>query len=477
MAWSYTPDDNWGSWTNDSTGETLPGYMTPPEESAPATTDSAWQDALNNTWGFDVFQAGETPSWGSWEEMQQALSPYVPQISQLNSLSDSVKQQILADPSTFLSGLSQNAYTTGGDIPSGYEAVPSSFMSSTMSTAPEYWTNAQFIPGVGLVAPTDSRTFTEETTGSMAGDWLQDFGPVLAAPLMTALAPALAGTEAALGSEVFGTTLGDASLGAMAGLGETGGLTGLGEASLGSLVDTGGAEAAAGLGDVSSLLEGGAANATATLAPEIASVAPGGAMDMTGSLASPLGYSPVTEGTMGTIFDPAAINTINATETPMGTGAFDQYGSLGTPAVAGVGGEGYIPVDTQAYMDATGSSLSSALTGVPSSSGLPPGVTEAAKTLAKSLLSGSQQGATSPFSGAFGQGGTAGGSSFMRKARAPLTQPAWLGGGEQQWLGSAEDQAFDEARAGHGEEVSNRARQMAAQLRGRPSQFATFRSG
>ena len=161
-------------------------------------------------------------------------------------------------------------------------------------------------------------------------------------------------------------------------------------------------------------------------------------------------------------------------EVPAGsTGAFDMYGSLGTPAVQGVGGAGYIPADTAAYMGATGSSLSSALTGLPSS-GLPPGVTDAAKAAARALTSSKNSFPNIGSGSTFMQSGSPGGSSFMRKSRAPLTQPAFLGGAEQQWLGSAEDEAFNQARGESREEISNRAKQMAAQLRGRP---AIFRSG
>lgn len=70
-----------------------------------------------------------------------------------------------------------------------------------------------------------------------------------------------------------------------------------------------------------------------------------------------------------------------------------------------------------------------------------------------------------------GQGGSSGGSSFMRKSRAPLQQPAFLGSGEQQYLGSAEDTAFNQASGGRREDVQNRAKQMASQLRGRPATF------
>lgn len=181
-----------------------------------------------------------------------------------------------------------------------------------------------------------------------------------------------------------------------------------------------------------------------------------GAFDTYGSLASPAGYSPVTEGTMGTIFDPAAVNTINATETPMGTGSMDMYGSLGTPAVAGVGGAGYVPVDTQAYMDATGSSLSSALTGLPDSgTGIPKAVTDAAIKAAMRAL------------GESGSGGALGSalrgfpywnpnSNAIPRNRLPeFDQPAWLGPSTQP-VGSGLDEWFTKMLGKSGDAISSR---------------------
>lgn len=112
--------------------------------------------------------------------------------------------------------------------------------------------------------------------------------------------------------------------------------------------------------------------------------------------------------------------------------------------------------------------------GLPS---MPPGASTLANQLAKALAGSGGTGAGSGAGGAlFGQGGTPGGQSYMRKARAPMTQPAFLGEQGQQPLGAMEDAMFNEASGERRDDVSNRARQMAAQIRGRPGFFG-FRSG
>ena len=118
---------------------------------------------------------------------------------------------------------------------------------------------------------------------------------------------------------------------------------------------------------------------------------------------------------------------------------------------------------------AQGTSMFETSSGLPS---LPPGAGSAAQSLVKALTGGNAGNVLSSGVQGFMQGATPGGQSYMRKARAPLSQPAFLGSGEQQALGSTEDMAFNQALGERREDVSNRSRQMAAQIRGRPGLFA-----
>lgn len=115
--------------------------------------------------------------------------------------------------------------------------------------------------------------------------------------------------------------------------------------------------------------------------------------------------------------------------------------------------------------------------GLPTLPSIPSGVTSAAQQLAKALTGGSNiGGALSSGIQGFMQGATPTTQGYVRKARPPLTQPAFLGDQGQQALGSAEDSAFNQMVSDRGDDVSTRARQMASQLRGRPGMFG-FRSG
>ena len=155
-----------------------------------------------------------------------------------------------------------------------------------------------------------------------------------------------------------------------------------------------------------------------------------------GYAASPFVGSEGALGTMYTLTDPAAV------------------------AAAGMGGAGFAPT--------------SALTpggGGPSMPSVPPGASSAASTVAQQIAKALTGGAGAALGGGlqgYMQGATPASQGYVRKSRPPLTQPAFLGDQGQQPLGSAEDSAFNEMVAGRGEDTSTRAKQMAAQLRGRP---------
>lgn len=108
---------------------------------------------------------------------------------------------------------------------------------------------------------------------------------------------------------------------------------------------------------------------------------------------------------------------------------------------------------------------------LPDMPSLPSGTGSVAQQIAKALTGGSAA-ATRSGGALIGQSAIAPQAGYVRKPRAPLTQPAFLGEQGQQPLGAAEDEMFNQAVASHGDDVSTRSRQMAAQLRGRPGWFA-----
>lgn len=334
----------------------------------------------------------------------------------LGSLPDALKQQILANPQ-WLQKQTANSQAGRLDIaedllPPGYEPVyygstrdavdpgfsmdappepvwsfagasgPASY-GGGFQYSPEYFQQAQYIPGVGLVAPSQYRSFTEDKS---------DLGQYLA------IAGAMAGFAGA-------------------------GIAGMGAAA--------GAEGAAGLGG----LETGA------------------------------GYDFGLTGMEGaeTLMPPAQLPSTAGYE------AMPFESASGAPATQ------YNLVNPEAAAAGMGlPPMPSGGGGLPS---MPPGASTLANQLAKALAGSGGTGAGSGAGGAlFGQGGTPGGQSYMRKARAPMTQPAFLGEQGQQPLGAMEDAMFNEASGERRDDVSNRARQMAAQIRGRPGFFG-FRSG
>lgn len=164
-----------------------------------------------------------------------------------------------------------------------------------------------------------------------------------------------------------------------------------------------------------------------------------------------------------------------AYDAAMGTGASGfGYGSpeslVGTEGAESILGN--IPAPTSieeeiARLGGTPDALPIAPTeGLPS---LPPGTKSVVDQLVKALT-GDSTGSKSGMS-AFGQGAIPASAGYVRKSRPLIEQPAFLGDQGQQPLGSAEDTAFNEAVAGRGEDISTRAKQMAAQLRGRPGFF------
>lgn len=137
---------------------------------------------------------------------------------------------------------------------------------------------------------------------------------------------------------------------------------------------------------------------------------------------------------------------------PNSAGAFDLYGSQ---AIPGDPSGGTVFDYSSPMPDISGSMIKSA-----------------GQTLAKALTGGSGTGTGTGGGTLMGQSAISPQAGYVRKARKPISQPAFLGEQGQQALGSAEDEMFNQASASRGDDVSNRSRQMAAQLRGRPGWMA-----
>lgn len=176
----------------------------------------------------------------------------------------------------------------------------------------------------------------------------------------------------------------------------------------------------------------------------------------------------------GTLMPPAIAPATNAgyTASPFvgsegAAGTLYDLSNIDQVVNAGMAGAGFAP-----------SAALEAGSGFPSLPSVPPGESTAAQQLAKALLGDSSTTGDAASRGIQGflQGATPTTQGYVRKARPPLTQPAFLGDQGQQALGSAEDTAFNQMVSDRGDDVSTRARQMASQLRGRPGMFG-FRSG
>lgn len=147
-----------------------------------------------------------------------------------------------------------------------------------------------------------------------------------------------------------------------------------------------------------------------------------------------------------------------------------ELGMVADPTTAATAISGGIPADMLG--GGAGALTLADVGGLPT---LPPGSGTVAQQLAKALTGSNLGSAISGGIQGFLQGASPTTQGYVRKARPPLTQPAFLGDQGQQPLGSAEDTAFNQMVSDQGDDISTRARQMAAQLRGRPG-IIGFRS-
>lgn len=174
--------------------------------------------------------------------------------------------------------------------------------------------------------------------------------------------------------------------------------------------------------------------------------------------AAALGVGPEVMGTQGltagTAFMPLAEEAAQ-----LGVGP-EVFGTQGLPEMGGTFG---------GLAGAEGAGLN-----LPSLPSAPPGTSTVAQQIAKALTGGASGSGTGGFQG-FMQGAQAANPGYVRKSLPFMDQPAFLGDGTQQALGSTEDTAFNKMLSDRGDDISTRAKQMAAQLRGRPGMLA-FRS-